>query len=64
MTTYLYILSGPLKGYKLRMDPGLTLGREGAHYNLKDSKTSDVHCIVAEKKGELYLVDNLSLIHI
>jgi len=58
MNTYLYIISGALKGYKLKVQPGFTIGREGAHYNLKDPKTSDIHCIVAEKQGDLYLVDN------
>ena len=58
--SYLYILSGALKGYKLRLEPGFTLGRSTAHYNLKDPKSSEIHCVVAEQEGKLFLLDNES----
>jgi len=61
MTVYLYIIEGPLKGFKIRVKNGLTLGGSRSHVNLKDHHASDIHArLLIEDDNQLFIKDERS----
>ena len=53
------VLTGPSSGKFLPVEPGVTLGRSRARFNLQDPKASSIHAVIKKTgSGKLVLVDN------
>ncbi len=58
MITYLYIIKGPLEGFRFKVKHGLTLGREESHVNLKDMSISKQHAILGKAPDGPYFIQD------
>ncbi len=69
MITYLNIVEGPLKGFRFKARPGITIGGKESHIDLKDESIDGIHaklikdeneqiCIQAENESKGTYVDS------
>ncbi len=56
MTIYLHITEGPLKGFKIRVKNGLTLGGAKSKVNLKDKYVSDIHARILIDENHQFII--------